>query len=260
MLKKYNILFLPELTALITALGIVYFLHLNQILFCAINAVADFTGTFLWANLTILGDAMVASVIVFIFIKRNPQLVWTALVALVLSVIIVTTLKPLLAVARPPVVFDNSLINIIGPARSDHAFPSGHTASIFTLAGALMIYTRYNWQRAGLFLFALLVGLARIAVGVHWPLDVLAGAALGLVSAACAYRIVCRLKWGANRTAQLIWGGIFIIATLALLFVYDTHYQEAIWLQRIIATVVLIVGGIDYGRLVVEKHLKAGKT
>lgn len=259
MQKKSDILFLPELTALIIALGIVYFLHLNQILFCAINTVSNITGTFLWANLTIFGDALVASVIVFIFIKRNPQLVWTALVALVLAVIFVNTLKPLLAVARPPAVFDNSLIHIIGPARLVHAFPSGHTASIFTLAGVLMIYSRHNWQRTGLFLFALLVGVARIAVGVHWPLDVLAGAIIGLLSAIGGYWIVCRFQWGANRTAQLIWGGIFFIATLVLLFFYNTQYVEAIWLQRLIAVVVLIVGGIDFGRLVAEKYLKAGK-
>jgi undecaprenyl-diphosphatase len=67
----------------------------------------------------------------------------------------------------------------------DHAstgsFPSGHAAAFFALALAVF-YLNRQWGRRFLAL-VLLMGLARIFVGVHWPLDILAGAIIGLLSA-----------------------------------------------------------------------------
>lgn len=62
------------------------------------------------------------------------------------------------------------------------SFPSGHAAFFFGLAAAAYIYNR----SLGTFLFVggILIGLARITTGLHWPSDVLAGLFLGLVSAA----------------------------------------------------------------------------
>ncbi|MBI2047602.1 MAG: phosphatase PAP2 family protein [Candidatus Liptonbacteria bacterium] len=62
---------------------------------------------------------------------------------------------------------------------SGSSFPSGHAAFYFALATALFFYNR----RAGIwyFILSLLIGVARIFVGVHWPLDVLAGAVLGVL-------------------------------------------------------------------------------
>jgi undecaprenyl-diphosphatase len=67
----------------------------------------------------------------------------------------------------------------------DHAstgsFPSGHAAAFSALALAIF-YLNRQWGRRFLAL-VLLMGLARIFVGVHWPSDILAGAAIGLLSA-----------------------------------------------------------------------------
>lgn len=59
--------------------------------------------------------------------------------------------------------------------------PSGHAAFFFALALAVF-FTNKKW---GYWFFAgaLLIGIARIFIGIHWPLDILAGAAVGLISA-----------------------------------------------------------------------------
>ncbi len=58
-----------------------------------------------------------------------------------------------------------------------YAFPSGHTAFFFTLAFAIF----FHHKKAGYYFmfFALLIGLARIIAGVHFPIDILGGFVLG---------------------------------------------------------------------------------
>lgn len=57
------------------------------------------------------------------------------------------------------------------------SFPSGHTTLAFALAAAVGLrWPRWRAVSLGL---AAAVGLSRVALGLHWPTDVLAGAVLG---------------------------------------------------------------------------------
>ena len=57
------------------------------------------------------------------------------------------------------------------------SFPSGHSQAAFSTAAFFALY--YQRRRALLYSAAALVALSRVYVGVHFPFDVLAGAALG---------------------------------------------------------------------------------
>jgi undecaprenyl-diphosphatase len=63
---------------------------------------------------------------------------------------------------------------------SGWSFPSGHMAWFFALAVTVWFADR-KWG-AWFIVLAALMGIARIYAGVHWPLDVVAGAATGIVS------------------------------------------------------------------------------
>jgi len=79
-------------------------------------------------------------------------------------------------VARPFVLLGFSpMISESGPS-----FPSGHMAWFFALA-AIIWFADRKW---GMWFFALsvLMGIARIYVGVHWPADILGGIVVGLAS------------------------------------------------------------------------------
>ena len=86
-----------------------------------------------------------------------------------------TLLKILVGTHRPS--GGGSLIAI---PHSD-SFPSGHTATSFACATVLAALV----PRAApaFYVLALAIGYSRIYVGVHWPLDVVGGAVLGIATA-----------------------------------------------------------------------------
>ena len=73
------------------------------------------------------------------------------------------------------------------PDGSDYrSFPSGHAARAF--AGAELVRSEYGWQYGiGAYAVAAGVGILRIAGEHHYAHDVLAGAAVGILSARLAY-------------------------------------------------------------------------
>ncbi len=61
-----------------------------------------------------------------------------------------------------------------------HSFPSGHAARAFLLA-VVAAGLGPAWLAAALWVWAPLVALARVSMGVHYVSDILAGLALGIV-------------------------------------------------------------------------------
>ncbi|MCS6923966.1 MAG: phosphatase PAP2 family protein [Fimbriimonadales bacterium] len=77
------------------------------------------------------------------------------------------------------------------------SFPSGHTTTAFALAFWVFLLahaTRYRVWGYGALLLAGLIGLSRIYRGVHYPSDVLAGAFIGVLWGAMAYRLTLSLS------------------------------------------------------------------
>ncbi len=101
------------------------------------------------------------------------------LVALMFSQFFVQILKRTLGRQRPYKVLND--INTFGIEMKDYSFPSGHTTASFCMA--VVISINYPQMLPFTVLFAVLIGISRIYLGVHFPSDVLAGAVLGITSA-----------------------------------------------------------------------------
>ena len=87
--------------------------------------------------------------------------------------------RPLLAL------FD---VRIVGDALFAHSFPSGHTTTVFAVAAACgTMAPRYRFV---LYALAAAVGLSRVYVGAHYPVDVLYGALLGYSAGYAAARLL----------------------------------------------------------------------
>jgi undecaprenyl-diphosphatase len=80
---------------------------------------------------------------------------------------------------RPPLVYEDPR-PLVGLPHSG-AFPSGHAASAFAAATVIAWASRRLAVPA--YVLAALVAWSRVYVGVHWPLDVIGGAALGTLVA-----------------------------------------------------------------------------
>lgn len=108
------------------------------------------------------------------------------------------SLKHLIRRPRPCAVHPD----LTGPVRplDRWSFPSGHT--LHAVAFSLLVTAAHPWLAMVLWPFALLVAASRMVLGLHYPSDVLAGAAIGSGTAAAAISI---LTWSRAITAGGTW-------------------------------------------------------
>lgn len=154
--------------------------------------VAAFTST---SN---MGELWLALGLVLLCIKRTRKAGIAVLVAVVLGAVVTNlAVKPLLMRPRPCDV--NPLATMIIPRPDGSSFPSGHTTAAFAAAGALW-FSRNPKAPAGLIAgvtaAAALMGLSRMYCYVHYPTDVLAGAAVGALAGFVAARFI---DWACKR-------------------------------------------------------------
>lgn len=113
---------------------------------------------------------------------------------------VIQLLKRQISRPRPQAVLEElfasgEVVAAFGETARHNAMPSGHTATAFTMAVLLAGWSRSfpgHWRRRIIaflvFLTACGTGLARIRAGVHWPLDVAAGAVLGMLGGLAVLR------------------------------------------------------------------------
>ena len=118
-----------------------------------------------------------------------PRAVLGFFVAYLIDWLPVVALKHALDFPRPPLALGLQAVHVVGRPEYYHSFPSGHAAFAFAAAASLL--PGAHWAlRALLVAFALWVAWARIAVGAHFPADVLGGALIGWFSAWLSARVL----------------------------------------------------------------------
>lgn len=115
---------------------------------------------------------------------------WRGLIQLALVVLLTTLvadhfLKPLVARERP--FARTPEIVVIGGRPQGQSFPSGHAANSF--AAACVLSRLAPSGQPVWWALAILIAYSRVYLGVHYPLDVVGGAIVGLICAAVTLRL-----------------------------------------------------------------------
>jgi membrane-associated phospholipid phosphatase len=117
-------------------------------------------------------------------VKNNPLLRRKArnvLGGILIELVISESMKNAFKRERPAETYPG----IIFPYRDarGRSFPSGHTSLAFAAASGLSIQCKKWYVTVPAYLWAANVGYSRMYLGVHYPSDVIAGAAVGIGSA-----------------------------------------------------------------------------
>lgn len=124
--------------------------------------------------------------IVLLFFKKTRRAGVTMAFALILGLIFGNIIiKPLTARVRP-YDFDTSIVLLI-PPESEFSFPSGHTLA--SVEGAVSLWLYHKKAGVAAAVLALLIAFSRLYLMVHYPLDVIAGAILGVIFALAASKL-----------------------------------------------------------------------
>jgi undecaprenyl-diphosphatase len=121
--------------------------------------------------------------------RRGRMAAETGLTALVIAAVVANGPAKLIVRRRRP--FRHSRPTLIRTPRST-SFPSGHSASAFAFATGAC--SELPLLAPVLIPLAASVAYSRVHTGVHYPSDVVAGAAIGVGSGALATRLVSRRR------------------------------------------------------------------
>jgi undecaprenyl-diphosphatase len=124
---------------------------------------------------------IVAGLLIFLLVnfrKNLPAVILAAASVFLSRVLFTETLRYFFFRLRPFVQHQATLL--VNQSPKEASFPSGHATLFFALSAAVYYYNK----KFGIILFvsSILISLARVFTGVHWPSDVLAGAAVGIFS------------------------------------------------------------------------------
>ncbi|HRE53711.1 MAG TPA: phosphatase PAP2 family protein [Candidatus Competibacter sp.] len=222
-------------------------LRADETLFLSLNRLSAYTGDGLWANITVLGDALIALTLFLALVRRWPDLVWAGLLAGVLTFLFVHGFKHGLSLPRPASLLSGEQFHIIGRVLLTRSFPSGHAATAAMVVGVIVLHLSdrgRTWLAAPLLALVGLVGLSRVVVGAHWPADVLAGAAGGWLAAVGGMLWARRWPWGASPAGRRWLTLILTACALAALLHYQNGYPQAAAWQRLLAS--LSLGSMAY--------------
>ena len=140
------------------------------------------TGKWIWIPFYLL-------LIDMLFKKLGPKYAALTLLAVVLAItltdqVCASVIRPYIGRLRPcnpdnPIFPLITLVKDIQPG--GYSWPSCHAANTFALATLLSFVMRSRKFTAMIFIWAIVVSVSRLYCGVHYPTDILCGAAFGSV-------------------------------------------------------------------------------
>ncbi|WP_291869481.1 phosphatase PAP2 family protein [Maribacter sp.] len=175
-------------------------LQWDQSLFVYLNSLGSPEYDLFWVTVTTILNWTPVFILFFLIIlfkypKREAAIVIVTVVVLIFFITGFTDLiKEIVERLRPNNNEEiNGFIRILKRPTS-YSFFSGHSSSSFSITTLLFLFLRKRFQWAWLFyVWPLFFAYSRIYVGVHYPLDIIVGALVGVLSAFIFFRFYTRI-------------------------------------------------------------------
>jgi len=217
----------------------------NIALFIAFNGGAVSSQATFWSVTTILGHGSVLLALCVWLVATRPRLFAAMLLFAPIAGLAIRVAKRIAEVPRPAAVLAPDQIEVIGQVLQAYSLPSGHALTVFGLSALLFSAAPrgrgWQWLCWTTLLLALLVSLSRVAVGAHWPLDILVGGALGWPCGVAAAALAGRVRWWRKSWARRAMALVVVVASL-LLYWTPLGYPLADPAKVVFASVGLLVG------------------
>ncbi|HPW90354.1 MAG TPA: phosphatase PAP2 family protein [Paludibacteraceae bacterium] len=137
---------------------------------------------------------------VLLFYKIGDSLF--VVVAQLLTALFVFPIKQIVSAPRPSLFFQMHFPDVIlhqvegVTLHQVHSFPSGHTATVFSLMLALtLIFQKKSWLAVCFFILAALTAYSRVYLSQHFAEDILLGSFIGVVMTLVAYWLYQRKSY-----------------------------------------------------------------
>jgi membrane-associated phospholipid phosphatase len=164
-------------------------------------------------------------------------------VLFLLSAYVNDLLKGIFQTPRP----DPAVVRVIYPeSGGGYAFPSGHSQGAAVFWGTIAWQLKRTWVWISALILIVAVGVSRLYLGVHWPIDVVGGWAIGAVILGLyfIYDTTHPVRGISPKTIPLI---IIVIALSAVLFFINADDTAV----RVIGT----LAGMSIGFIIEEEYI-----
>jgi len=156
---------------------------------------------------TYLGDGLVFLIVLVFFVFRSYFYFFITISSIIIQTIFVQGLKRYVFqdLVRPKLFIENfmDLRQVEGvEIHSQHTFPSGHTATAFTIALILSLYVKNKSWTVVFMLAAILVGISRMYLLQHFFVDIYFGSVFGVLSVILSFYLIGNSEYLKRRLSE----------------------------------------------------------
>ncbi len=224
--------------ALLISTAVLYLWQGHHVGFHTLNEFGRRMPDWILQWMTTFGDGIFVASLMLLLAYRRAPLLLTVLIGSVIAGLLSHYLKRFFGADRPPAALEEGAFRLVGKAYQTRSFPSGHTITAFLMASVCYCFFVQPWQRVLVVTLAVLAGLSRVWLGVHWPLDVIAGAAIGLGSGLVA--VMLAQRWAAKTHAGVTIFTLLLLSITAIVALVEPNdYAQAQVLISLVALVAL---------------------
>lgn len=176
-----------------------------------------------FTTITMMGEQyVIIAIITWIYWNMSKKDGFLLTYLFLISVLLNNFLKFAFHNSRPYKVLENIQGKRLQTG-TGYAFPSGHTQGATTLYSsiAMSVKSKYFWIIA--ITLSVLVGISRLYLGVHWPIDVFFGFIIGFLIPVLLFNYLSKVYEDKKRFKKLLYITLISIFSLAGLMVFVNY-------------------------------------